>query len=238
MRAMVLRGFRKALYALYARRARRAGHPQVFLARPWAVPFADSGRSPRMDYRRVETRDSRGASAVRESRLPGNSIRQSRSLRLRRGTSLSRIAKTTVCARLTSSQLASLTEAQSTSQSRRLLAWSDAARIHGQDARSFPTRQDGANRIGAAYAARLRWDFALRPRLKTYGSLVRSTLRGVERKRLCADGSEPTRRTRGLLISRPVFAWRPREPSVRRLSSTRLIRTKDLPPRCSARRKS
>ena len=49
------------------------------------------------------------------------------------------------------------------------------------------------------------WDFALRPRLKTYGSLVRSTLRGVERKRLCADGSEPTRRTRGLLISRPVF---------------------------------
>jgi hypothetical protein len=49
------------------------------------------------------------------------------------------------------------------------------------------------------------WDFALRPRLKTYGSLIRSTLRGVERKRLCADGSEPTRRTRGLLISRPVF---------------------------------
>jgi DNA-binding phage protein len=48
------------------------------------------------------------------------------------------------------------------------------------------------------------WDFALRPRLKTYGSLIRSTLRGVERKRLCADGSEPTRRTRGLLIPRPV----------------------------------
>jgi hypothetical protein len=48
------------------------------------------------------------------------------------------------------------------------------------------------------------WDFELRPRLKTYGSLIRSTLRGVERKRLCADGSEPTRRTRGLLIPRPV----------------------------------
>jgi hypothetical protein len=48
------------------------------------------------------------------------------------------------------------------------------------------------------------WDFALRPRLKTYGSLIRSTLRGVERKRLCADGSEPTPRTRGLLIPRPV----------------------------------
>jgi hypothetical protein len=48
------------------------------------------------------------------------------------------------------------------------------------------------------------WDFALRPRLKTYGSLIRSTLRGVERKRLCADGREPTRRTRGLLIPRPV----------------------------------
>ena len=48
------------------------------------------------------------------------------------------------------------------------------------------------------------WDFKLRPRLKTYGSLIRSTLQGVERKRLCADGSEPTRRTRGLLIPRPV----------------------------------
>jgi hypothetical protein len=48
------------------------------------------------------------------------------------------------------------------------------------------------------------WDFAIRPRLKTYGSLIRSTLQGVERKRLCADGSEPTRRTRGLLIPRPV----------------------------------
>ncbi len=48
------------------------------------------------------------------------------------------------------------------------------------------------------------WDFTLRPRLKTYGSLIRSTLQGVERKRLCADGSEPTRRTRGLLIPRPV----------------------------------
>jgi hypothetical protein len=48
------------------------------------------------------------------------------------------------------------------------------------------------------------WDFESRPRLKTYGSLIRSTLQGVERKRLCADGSVPTRRTRGLLIPRPV----------------------------------
>jgi hypothetical protein len=48
------------------------------------------------------------------------------------------------------------------------------------------------------------WDFKLRPRLKTYGSLIRSTLQGVERKRLWADGSEPTHRTRGLLIPRPV----------------------------------
>ena len=48
------------------------------------------------------------------------------------------------------------------------------------------------------------WDFKLRPRLKTYGSLIRSTLQGIERKRLCADGSEPTARTRGLLIPRPV----------------------------------
>jgi hypothetical protein len=48
------------------------------------------------------------------------------------------------------------------------------------------------------------WDFERRPRLKTYGSLIRSTLQGAERKRLAADGSVPTRRTRGLLIPRPV----------------------------------
>jgi hypothetical protein len=48
------------------------------------------------------------------------------------------------------------------------------------------------------------WDFERRPRLKTYGSLIRSTLQGVERKRLAADGSVPTRQTRGLLIPRPV----------------------------------
>jgi DNA-binding phage protein len=49
-----------------------------------------------------------------------------------------------------------------------------------------------------------RWDFKLRPRLKTHGSLIRSTLQGVERKRLCADGSEPMRQARGFLIPRPV----------------------------------
>jgi hypothetical protein len=48
------------------------------------------------------------------------------------------------------------------------------------------------------------WAFELRPRLKTYGSLIRSTLKGAERKRLAADGSVPTRSTRGLLIPRPV----------------------------------
>jgi hypothetical protein len=48
------------------------------------------------------------------------------------------------------------------------------------------------------------WDFDLRPRLKTYGDLIRHTLQGVSRKRLCADGSEPTRASRGLTIPRPV----------------------------------
>jgi hypothetical protein len=48
------------------------------------------------------------------------------------------------------------------------------------------------------------WGFDLRPRLKTYGDLIRHTLQGVARKRLCADGSEPTRESRGLTIPRPV----------------------------------
>jgi DNA-binding phage protein len=48
------------------------------------------------------------------------------------------------------------------------------------------------------------WDFELRPRLKRYASLIRSTLQGAERKRLAADGTIPTRQTRGLLIPRPV----------------------------------
>ncbi len=48
------------------------------------------------------------------------------------------------------------------------------------------------------------WDFESRPRLKTYGSLIRSTLQGAERKRLAADGTVPTRQTRELLIPRPV----------------------------------
>jgi hypothetical protein len=48
------------------------------------------------------------------------------------------------------------------------------------------------------------WDFERRPRLKTYASLIRSTLQGAERKRLSPDGGIPTRQTRGLLIPRPV----------------------------------
>ncbi len=48
------------------------------------------------------------------------------------------------------------------------------------------------------------WDFERRPQLKTYGSLIRSTLQGAERKRLAADGDVPTRQMRGLLIPRPV----------------------------------
>jgi hypothetical protein len=50
------------------------------------------------------------------------------------------------------------------------------------------------------------WDFAQRPRLKTYGELVRDTLGKAERKRLSASG-EPFRRgmvMRGYSISRPV----------------------------------
>ncbi len=48
------------------------------------------------------------------------------------------------------------------------------------------------------------WDFERRPRLKTYGSLIRSTLQGMEHKRLAADGTVPRRQTRGPLISRRV----------------------------------
>ena len=48
------------------------------------------------------------------------------------------------------------------------------------------------------------WNFDLRPRLKTYGDVIRHTIQGVARKRLCADGSEPTRESRGLTIPRPV----------------------------------
>ncbi len=48
------------------------------------------------------------------------------------------------------------------------------------------------------------WNFDLRPRLKTYGDLIHHTLQGVARKRLCADGSEPARASRGLTIPRPV----------------------------------
>ena len=68
--------------------------------------------------------------------------------------------------------------------------FADLARWHEQDWRCL--------RCGTP------WDFELRPRLKIYGSLIRSTLQGVERKRLAADGSVPTRQTRGLLIPRPV----------------------------------
>lgn len=48
------------------------------------------------------------------------------------------------------------------------------------------------------------WDFDMRPRLKTYAQIIRSTLQGFEHKRLCADGGEPSLATRGLTISRPV----------------------------------
>ena len=53
-------------------------------------------------------------------------------------------------------------------------------------------------RCGAA------WDFDTFPRLRTYGELVEKTLRKVDRKRLNADGSEPTRPMHGVTIPRPV----------------------------------
>jgi hypothetical protein len=68
--------------------------------------------------------------------------------------------------------------------------FSDLARWRQQDWRCL--------RCGTA------WDFERRPRLKTYASLIRSTLQGAERKRLAPDGSIPTRQTRGLLIPRRV----------------------------------
>ncbi len=50
----------------------------------------------------------------------------------------------------------------------------------------------------------VRWDFDAFPRLRTYGELVERTLRKVERKRLKADGSEPTGPMCGATIPRPV----------------------------------
>ncbi len=42
------------------------------------------------------------------------------------------------------------------------------------------------------------------PRLRTYGELVQRTLQTVDRKRLNADGSEPTTAMHGVTIPRPV----------------------------------
>jgi hypothetical protein len=48
------------------------------------------------------------------------------------------------------------------------------------------------------------WDFDTFPRLRTYGELVERTLQTLDRKRLNADGSEPTTVMRGVTIPRPV----------------------------------
>jgi hypothetical protein len=49
------------------------------------------------------------------------------------------------------------------------------------------------------------WDFDARPRLASYATVIRSTLKSVERKRLCADGSRPTWLTMiGRSVPRPV----------------------------------
>jgi hypothetical protein len=49
-----------------------------------------------------------------------------------------------------------------------------------------------------------RWEFASFPRLRTYGELVERTLWKVDRKRLKADGNEPSSVMRGVTIARPV----------------------------------
>ena len=48
------------------------------------------------------------------------------------------------------------------------------------------------------------WDFETFPRLRTYGELVQRTLRTVDRKRLNADGNEPSTVMHGVTIPRPV----------------------------------
>jgi hypothetical protein len=48
------------------------------------------------------------------------------------------------------------------------------------------------------------WDFNTFPRLRTYGELVKRTLQKVDRKRLNADGAEPSGVMRGVTIARPV----------------------------------
>ncbi len=48
------------------------------------------------------------------------------------------------------------------------------------------------------------WDFETFPRLRTYGELVQRTLQTIDRKRLNADGSEPSAVMRGVTIPRPV----------------------------------
>lgn len=48
------------------------------------------------------------------------------------------------------------------------------------------------------------WDFGTFPRLRTYGELVQRTLQTVGRKRLNADGSEPSTVMQGVTTPRPV----------------------------------
>jgi hypothetical protein len=48
------------------------------------------------------------------------------------------------------------------------------------------------------------WDFGTFPRLRTYGELVQRTLQTIDRKRLNADGSEPTTVMQGVTIPRQV----------------------------------
>ena len=48
------------------------------------------------------------------------------------------------------------------------------------------------------------WAFDTFPRLRTYGELVQRTLQTVDRKRLNADGGEPTTVMHGVTIPRPV----------------------------------
>jgi hypothetical protein len=95
------------LYALFTLGAR--GEPVI---RKYSSHVLGQYRSPIRGDRHdwiidAWKREIRAAHGQSVDRLHASSIPQSRSLRLRRGTSLSRIAKTTACARLTSSQSAS-----------------------------------------------------------------------------------------------------------------------------------
>ncbi|MHB8415748.1 MAG: helix-turn-helix domain-containing protein, partial [Acidiferrobacteraceae bacterium] len=69
----------------------------------------------------------------------------------------------------------------------------------------FPSAADWKAQAWRCLRCGTSWDFDAFPRFRTYGEIVRATLQSLERKRLRADGSEPTGAAmRGLTIPRPV----------------------------------